>query len=170
MDATLDELRTSVQGVQHEFDDHLNAINENTLEIKENYERILGMDDKIEKIASKLETTYMMVSELMKLRNRFQGVTLSDNEQKVFLALYIEDKSISLATLSKRINMKRGDVRLALNAMKKKEIPFFMRKESDDNYIVLEPRFKELQTREQLIKIDEKNQKNLFTKDLTYFF
>lgn len=164
------ELYHMFNSVKEEFDDHLNAINENTLEIKDNYERIYMLDQKIEKLSHKLETTYMMVSELLKQKNHFDSITLTDLEQKVFLGIYTENGRVSYTVLSKKLGLKRSVIRLTVESLKKKAIPLFVQKEDVETYTAMEQRFKELQARENLIKIEEKNQKTLFMRDLRYFF
>ena len=166
----IENLKKSFDSICEEFDDHLNAINENTLEIKDNQERIFMLDQKIDKLASKLENTYMMVSELLRHRNRFSGIKLNDEEQKVFLGIYSENSKISFTILSKKLGLNRSTVRLAVNSIKQKEIPIFIQKEGTETYAVMDSKFRELQATEQLIKIDEKNRKNLFVRDLRYFF
>ena len=163
-------LKKSFDSICEEFDDHLTAINENTLEIKENNEKIFILDQKIEKLASRLETTHMMISELMYRRNKFSNIELSDEEQKVFLGIYSDNGKVSYTVLSKKLGLKRSTVRLAVNSIKQKEIPIFIKKEGTETFAVMDSKFRELQATEQLIKIDEKNVKNLFVRDLRYFF
>ncbi len=164
------ELKDQLSSIREEFDDHLNAINDNTLEIQDNHERIAQLDSKIDALASKLENTYMMVNELMKRRSKFNKISLSDEEQKLFIAIYSEDSKVSFTALSRKLGLKRSTIRLCLESMKKKEVPLFVEKNGAETFTMLEAKFKELQTRENLIKIDEKNRKNVFVRDLRYFF
>ncbi|MFP4118139.1 MAG: hypothetical protein ACLFTR_04410 [Candidatus Woesearchaeota archaeon] len=167
---SVDKLKHDVDSIKEEFDDHLNAINSNTLEIQDNYERISQLDNKIDAIASKLENTHMMLTELMKRKNKFSKTKLSDEEQKVFIGIYSENRSMSLTTLSRRLGLNRSTIRSAINSMKKKEVPLLVDKEGADTRVGLEQRFKEIQATENLIKIDEKNRKNVYVRDLRYFF
>ncbi len=167
---SIDTLKKDIDTIKEEFDDHLNAINANTLEIQDNYERISQLDNKIDAIASKLESTHMMLSELMKRKNKFSKTTLSDEEQKVFIGIYSENRSMSFTALSRRLGMKRSTIRAAINSLKKKEIPLILSKDGHDSTVTLEQRFREIQATENLVKIDEKNRKNLYVRDLRYFF
>ena len=163
-------LAKKFETICEEFDDHLTAINENTLEIKDNHERIMLLDQKIDKLSSRLEETHFLLSEVLKKRNKFGNIKLSDEEQKVFLGIYTEDKKISYTILSKKLGLNRSTVRLAVNSIKQKEIPIFIQKEGTETYAIMDSKFRELQATEQLIKLDEKNVKNLFVRDLRYFF
>ncbi|MFW5852493.1 MAG: hypothetical protein ACOCUR_00525 [Nanoarchaeota archaeon] len=165
-----DKLTTTLDSISERFDDQLNAINENTLEIKDNYDRINILDQKIDALAVKLETTYMMVSDLLKTRKKLENISLSDEEQKVFLGIYYETGKVSYAILSKKLGMRRSTVRLAVNSMKNKEIPILIKKEGTETFVIMDSKFRELQATQQLIKVDDKNKKNLFIRDLRYFF
>ncbi len=165
-----ENLQRSFKAIRDEFEDHLSAINGNTLEIKDVYDKMNMLDLKIDKLAEKLETVYMMFTQNVSKKNKYRKIKLSSIEQKVFLAVYLEQQQISFTTLSKKLGIKRHIIKLAIESMKRKELPFFSERQSDDIYVLLEPGFRELQTKEQLIKIDEENMKNLYVRDLRYFF
>lgn len=165
-----ENLQRSFKAIRDEFEDHLSAINGNTLEIKEVYDKMNFLDLKIDKLAEKLETVYMMFTQTVSKKNKYKNTHLSSIEQKVFLATYLEEKQISFTTLSKKLGIKRHIIKLAIESMKRKELPFFSERQGDDIYVLLEPGFRELQTKEQLIKIDEENLKNLYVRDLRFFF
>ncbi len=169
-DVSIDKFKSEIDSMKEEFEDHLNAINSNTLEIQDNYERISQLDQKVDAIASKLESTHMMLTELMKRKNKFSKTTLSDEEQKVFIAIYSENSRMSYTTLSRKLGLNRSTIRSAIASMKKKEIPLLIEKDELDTKVSLEQRFREIQATENLVRIDEKNRKNVFVRDLRYFF
>lgn len=164
------ELKDAFSSIKDEFDDHLSAINGNTVEIKENDERLNLLDLKIEKLSEKIESVYMMLSQTLNQKDRFKDILLSNTEQKVFLAAYLENGSASYTTLSKKLGMKRPIIKMAIDSLRKKNIPFFVEKKNNDTYAFMETGFRELQAKEQVILIDEQNVKNLYVKDLRYFF
>ena len=166
----INSLKKDIDSIKEEFDDHLNAINTNTLEIQDNYERILQLDNKMDIIASKLESTNMLLTELMKRKNKYNKTTLSDEEQKVFICIYSEKSKISVTTLSRKLGLKRSTVRTILNSLKKKDIPLIDGISGADLTVTLENKFRELQATENLVKIDEKNKKTMYVRDLRYFF
>ena len=85
-------LNQSFEQVREQFDDHLEAINENTNEIHSNFEYLCEMDRKIEKLAEKVDELNHLIREQRgeKVEERkFELRPLTKKEKEVFYALYV---------------------------------------------------------------------------------
>ncbi|RMF55699.1 hypothetical protein D6745_01295 [Candidatus Woesearchaeota archaeon] len=86
-------LQCAFSKIKEEFDDHLNAINENTNEIQSNYEYICKLDAKIDKLSEQIDELKMMFHHALKskipgLHDFPESIQLTPHEKEVFLELY----------------------------------------------------------------------------------
>ena len=82
----------ALQGVREEFDDHREAINDNTAEIEANYELMCRLDSKLDKVSEGLEELKLTFARLVRAPNahnnqptQLQHIELTHMEKEIFL-------------------------------------------------------------------------------------
>ncbi len=161
------KLKKSFESIKKEFDDHRLSINENTNEIRDNFEYMNEIDSKINKLSDRIEDICMFIEDLKKEKNSVHS--LSWYEQKVFLALYLEHSELSFFEVVKRTQLPAAMVEKILDSLVDKNIPIIVEKVNNQNIYLLDPNFKERQTKENIVKVDESVTKSLFVKDLNSY-
>lgn len=151
------KMKQRFDAVDEALDDHLLSINENTNEIQTNYEAICELDAKIEKIAQRMDEMQMHFKRAIKYDDTFSDfshiVPLNRMEQEAFLALYTAD-GLTFSELAMAVNVTEPIAKRIAAGMIRKGVP--VRRELKGNIpaIALDPDFKDLQAKENLIEID----------------
>lgn len=144
------KISASFKIVREEFEDHLDAINENTNEIQSHIDYIEEIDSKIKKLNEKIEELQMMVNQIAN-NSHF---CLTKNEQMIFLVLYsIEETPLSYSDIARKLNMTELSVKAHIYSLINKGIPIVSRIINGMPYFKLEKQFKERQEKEHLVKI-----------------
>jgi hypothetical protein len=164
----MESLKKAFDNIKDEFNDHLISINDNTNEIRQNYDYICEIDSKIEKMSEKIDEIMLFISDLRKETDSL-SISLSSYEQKVFLVLYLEHSPLPFFEIVKRTQLPAAMVEKVLSGLIDKKIPLIVQKMEETELYLLEYKFKERQARENIIKIDEPVTKSLFVKDLNSF-
>ena len=153
-------LHNSVSSINHEFEEHLDSINENTNEIQANYEYLCEIDNKINKLNEKIEEIQLILSKLtgkkLELQpNHTQIEPLTKSEQKIFLVIYTEERPISYMEISKRMNTPLTLVREYVTNLIEKGVPVQKTYVKGRPYVLLEKSFKDLQAKQNVVQIDQ---------------
>ncbi len=161
LDAIKDKITLSISEIREEFDDHLEAINENTSEIQSNYEYLCALDSKITKLNERIDDVFSVLSKLTgkKLNKNvsYEDIDpLTTMEKNVFLNLYTEDQPISYSDLAKKMNMSISLARQYITNLLEKGIPIQKKYVSQRPYIYLDQKFKNLQAKKNILKIEQK--------------
>ena len=158
------KLRFAFSKIKEEFEDHLLAINENTNEIQTNYEYLCELDTKINKLNEKLDEISMFIglhpqqnsaSTCLDIEN--QNPNLTRNEQEVFLVLYTleEEKSVTYRDIAQRLNMSETLVMNYITNVIEKGVPILKFHEDDGIHLKLDPKFKHIQAKQNILRINE---------------
>lgn len=142
-------LRSAFKKIKQELDDHLDTINMNTNEIQSNYEEILDLKQRVDKLTE-------MVDELRFLLNprlRIKDTKLSSVEEKVFIVLYTFGK-LSLSDISSKTGLSFQEIENALYSMIVKGFPIYREIEKDKILFYMDPYFKDLQARRRIVNLD----------------
>lgn len=151
LNAVEDNVRNSFKTICEEFEDHLDAINENTQELNEHSNALEDLDGKIEVLNEKIDSLFMMLKQLRK-----PHFILTDAEKKVFLSLYsIENTPLSYSDIARKVDMTELAVKAHIYSLINKGIPIIARKIDNLPYFKLERDFKERQAKENFIQIEE---------------
>ena len=166
-------LKDAFRKIKEERDEHLESINQLTSELQTAFDYISELDhkyDKLKEITDELQI--FMNSMLLNDKVHFSNISLTLEEQKLFLSLYVfgEKEPLSWNNIKKRLDLNDVSLRLLISSLLDKKIPITKEKISDEWYFNLDPRFRELQTKEQLIKIHESVSKGIYEKKLDTFF
>ena len=151
----------AISEIHEEMGEHLETINENTSEIQSNFEHSTELDNKITKLNEKIDEIYNILGKLTgkKLTKiaKYEDIDpLTTMEKNVFLNIYSEDQPITYAELAKKINMSISLTRQYLTNLLEKGIPIQKRYIKTRPYIYLDKKFKNLQAKKNILKIEQK--------------
>ena len=151
----------AVSDIHQEFEDHLEAINENTQEIQHNYEYVCEVDTKLNKINERIDDIYAILSNLtgknLNKKSEYEDIDpLTTMEKNVFLNLYSEDQPITYANLANKMNMPLSLTRQYVTHLLEKGIPVIKKYLKTRPYISLDAKFKNLQAKKNILKIEQK--------------
>jgi hypothetical protein len=147
-------LRQAFNAVKEELDDHLDAINDNTEEILENRAMILELQERMCKLSDRLSELSLRLEEPV-LEERFSCVELSLREQEVFLSLYTASAPASYAVVSRQLSLPVPLLQELVGSIIGKGVPVQRtRDECGDLCLSLDPEFVELQSKHNIIGIN----------------
>ncbi|GAF77674.1 unnamed protein product, partial [marine sediment metagenome] len=108
----------ALKTIKKEFEEHLQAINENTNEIQSNYEYLSKIENKINKLTERLDQIQLFLQSnsnfIIDRIENFEIKPLTRNEQYVFLVLYaLEDEKgiVSYLDIAKKTGFPESLVR-----------------------------------------------------------
>lgn len=146
------DLDSAFGSIREEFDDHLQAINENTTEQNIQNNHLCELDQRISKLEERMEDIHYMIRQVVTRAEL--SVKLNKEEQKVFLMLYTHDKFASPKEISSKLLIPLLDVGDALDAMMDKGLPIEREMIEGKLYFRLSKEFKLRQAKENIVKID----------------
>jgi len=155
------KLKLAVTDIQEEFEDHLQAINENTSEIQSNYEYLCDLDRKVTKLNERMDEIFIVLSKLtgkkLKKAAKYEDIDpLTTMEKNVFLNLYTEDQPLTYSELAKKMNMPISLARQYVTNLLEKGIPIQKKYLQQRPYIYLDPKFRNLQAKKNILKIEQR--------------
>jgi|TARA_Y100000310_G_C20690153_1_gene821672 hypothetical protein len=154
------EAKEALKDIKKELDGHLEAINENTSEIQTSYGGMNDLNNKIEKVAERLEKIELFLqghSNFIVEEKSFDVKPLTKTEQHVFLVIYaLEDEKglVSCSDISRKTGLPNYLVNEYLAILGGKGIPLIKKYVNKIPYIRLNPEFKRLQAKENILMID----------------
>jgi hypothetical protein len=167
------KLREAFRKIREERDEHLESINELTTELQSAFDYISDLENKYEKIKEITDELQMFKNSLLLSdKSHFSNIILSLDEQKLFLTLYVfgEKEPLPFRYLIKKLSMEQNLIKTLLSSLLDKKIPITREKISTEWYFNIDSRFRELQTKENIIKIHESVSKGIYEKSLNNFF
>jgi hypothetical protein len=153
-------LNRSFEQVKEQFEDHLEAINENTNEIHSNFEYLCEMDRKIEKLAEKVDELNHLIREQRGEKvekKKFDLRPLTKKEKEIFYALYVLTEGRRFTTykeISRRSCFSEELVSSYMASLIEKGIPVLKRYAKKKAYVALDPCFREIQARENIVGVN----------------
>ena len=146
-------LKHAFKDIKNEFEHHLETINQNTSELQGLYEYMNELENKIVKLNERLDEMQLTVNPDLSY-DQF-AVELTHREQEVFVLLYAERENLSALDMARRLGFTEEMVhRYAYNLISK-GIPVLKNYVDSTLYYSLDNRFKDLQARKNVLKIDE---------------
>ena len=167
------QLREAFSKIREERDEHLESINDLTAELQMAFEYISDLEHKYDKLKEITDELQMFKNSLLlNDKSHFSNIILSLDEQKLFLVLYVfgEKEPLSYNNLVKKLLIEEEGVKLLLSSLLDKKIPITREKIGSEWYFNIDSRFRELQMKENLIKIHESVSKGIYEKSLDNFF
>lgn len=147
--------------VKKQFEDHLQAINENTVEIQSNHSYLSDLDLKLNKLSERIEQIQLFLKRNSNFNadaiESFEIRPLSRKEQYVFLVLYaLEDEkgSASYWDIARKTGFAETLVREYLTSIIEKGVPIVKKYINGRAFLKLDKEFKRLQAKENILMID----------------
>lgn len=158
----VENIKKAFKAVKAELDDHLEAVNQNTDDIQEVHTILAELDAKIDKLSERIDELGCIIAPT---KSKKLDVKLTPREQEVFMALYV-GKGLSLIGMAKQLSFTTDMINMYLFNLISKGIP--VRKELVDDVLVfsLDPEFKELQARRNVLEIDPRIAKQIVAHDI----
>ena len=152
------KIKNSFSKIKDELDEHLDTINQNTTEIQANYEYVFELENKIEKLNQRMEEMQLLIengpNNNYKLNH--QVTKLTKREEEVFMLLYTDkEESLTFPEISRKIGFTEEMVKNYINSMSSKGVPIIQKLLSGEAYISIDPSFKNLQIKENVLRIGE---------------
>lgn len=151
----------ALEDVKKQFEEHLQAINENTVEIESNHSYFSDLDLKLNKLAERLDQIQFFLQRNSNFTigtiESFEIKPLTRKEQYVFLVLYaLEDEkgSVTYLDIAKRTGIPESLVRDYMASIITKGVPVLKKYINGKAYMKLDKEFKRLQTKENILMID----------------
>jgi hypothetical protein len=157
------KLKNAFNGVKKEFNEHLEAINENTNEIQSNYELFIQLDSKIDKLDARLNEIELFLKQFKtnqvyfiddKETNSFVIQPLTADEKKAFKAIYeleAENVKITYPKLAESLAISSSLAREHVAALIEKGVPITKSYLNQNVFLSLDPKFRDIQTRNNII-------------------
>ena len=136
--------------VRKMLEEHLAAINDNTGEIQALFDFLQELETKVDKLSQRLDQTQL---DFGLPRMKPVIAPLNHTERKAFLVLYTEESLVTYPELAQKANLSVSIVPECISSLIQKGIPF--RRSFFENQLLvgLEPGFKELQAKENIINL-----------------
>ena len=155
-----DKAKGSISKIREEFDEHLQAINENTTEIAQNHEYLCELEGKMDKVAERLDHIELFLSQYGygRATTSFTIKPLTNDEKRIFVALYATEDEKGHVTYSDIANATLTDIQLVggyVASLMEKGVPIVKRYVNDIAYLRLDQDFKRLQAKENILSIDK---------------
>jgi len=159
------EIKKAFNKVRKEFEEHLDAINENTSEIQSNYELLLKLEARVDKIESSITEINRFIQQFKSQNiyflddqeaNSFTIMPLTEEEKRVFKTLYeLEAEGVKIAydNIAEQLGISTSLAREYLASMIEKGVPVIKSYMNQRVFLSLEPKFKDLQTKKNIIRI-----------------
>jgi len=152
--------------IKEEFEDHLEAINQNTDEIQSNYSYLCEIDSKINKLNERLDQIELFLKQNSGLKIEEKPVfnisPLTKREQELFLVLYTLDNlkdDLTYKDLAKKAGLTEQIAMGYVDNLVRKGVPVTRKIINNRMCLNLNPYFKRLQAKENILHL---NQKTLF--------
>ena len=161
------DIKEVISEMRDEIGEHLEAINENTNEIQSNFQYIGELDSKIDKLNERIDQIQLFLANYgfaVEEKQSLNIAPLTKKEEEVFLVLYTLDNekgTVTYADISRRTGLPETLVMSYILSMAEKGVPIIRRCIKNKPYLSLEPRFKRLQAKENILKIAQTTIRNL---------
>ena len=153
-------LKREFTKIRHEFEEHLQAINENTNEISANYEYISEIGNKLDKLSARVDQIQIYLESQSGIyvtrKKEFNIRRLNRREQEVFLVIYTleeEKGSIDYRDISNKLGISEQLAGNYVTSIIEKGVPIIKRYINSKPYLMLDPEFKTLQTKENILQV-----------------
>ena len=131
------------------LEEYLQSINENSSEIQSIFDYLAELEHKVERLNHRLDQLQLNQENSGKL-----SITpLNQLEKKVFLALYTEEVPLSYYEIAAKADLPLSIAQEIISALGKKNIPLLRTFLHDKVFFKLDPKFKDLQAKEQLVNL-----------------
>ena len=152
-------LKLEFTKIRHEFDEHLQSINENTNEISSNFEYICELENKLDRLSSRVDNLQMYIEASSGVpserKKEFNVKRLDRKEQEVFLVIYTleeEKGAVTYGDIAQRLGISEHLAASYVTSLIEKGVPVIKRYINLKPHLRLDKEFKTLQTKENILQ------------------
>jgi len=153
-------VKKAFESIRDELNVHLDTINQNTSEVQSIYDYLGELDSKIEKLSERIDEMQMFINP--SYDTKFD-VELTHREQEVFLVLYAETNRTTAKEIARKLGFTDEMVNRYVYNLISKGIPILKHFVDNQLFLHLDLKFKDLQARKNILKIDESISKQLLS-------
>ena len=147
-------MNDEIQKIKLALDEHLSGINDNTTEIQALFDYLHELEAKVDKLNSRLDCVQLGLGGLSNTAFSKPFVSPLDQiEKKIFLVLYTEETPLSYAEIALKANVPKAIIAECISSLGSKGIPLARSFYSDQIFLKLDPRFKEVQAKENVVNL-----------------
>ncbi len=143
-------MKKEFEAIRKQLEEHLLAINENTSEIQAMLDYLQELEVKIEKVSQRMDLLQMQESSA-KAKQAIEPLT--QLEKKIFLTLYTEEAPLTFQEISGKTSLHCSLVSDLISSIVHKGVPLQRTCFNEQLFFKLEPKFKELQAKENVINL-----------------
>lgn len=145
-----------LKAVREELDDHRESINENTNEIQANHEFLSQLDEKMDKLAARIDELTMLVKGKPEKTSKTIK-KLTNREKQIFQAIYqlgAMSAFITYRDIAKELKTSEALVAQYVTNIVEKGVPLIKRYSSSRVYLNLEKSFREKQAKHCIVGVN----------------
>lgn len=153
-------LKSEFTRIRHEFEEHLQSINENTNEIAANYGYTCELETKLDRLSERVDQLQMFFEAnsgiAIAKRKNFDVKKLNRMEQQVFLVIYTleeEKGGITYGDIANKLEISEQLAGNYVTSIIEKGVPILKRYINSRPYLRLDPEFKTLQAKENILQL-----------------
>jgi len=163
-----EQIKSAFKTVQEEFEDHLDAINENTHELQHQHDAISQLNRKISKLNERMDELQLMVKQVYIDK---RDISLNFDEQKIFILLYTHENGfLSFDEIVAKTNFSPDYCRGLVNTMLDKGVGLIREIMDGKLFFKLNPHFRAMQAKENVVDIEPAVIRQFENKALGSFF
>lgn len=151
------KLKSDFDKIRQEFEEHLQAINENTIEIASNFEYVSEIEAKLDRLSERVDKLQMFLeSNSIHAKRNFDVKRLSRKEQEVFLVVYTleeEKGNLTYKDIADKIGISEHLTASYITSLIEKGVPIIKRYFNTTPHFRLDPDFKTLQAKENILQL-----------------
>lgn len=144
-------VKESFNKVKAELTEHLDSINDNTLELQSHQQSIAQIEEKVDKLSERVERLLLLFEEQQK--PKVQELHL--REQEVFAILYAAPGHLSLRDISHKTGLPTDMIEDLIDSLLAKGVRVDKKLQHDTLCVALTEDFRLLQTKTNVVSINE---------------
>jgi len=143
-------MKSEFKAVKQALEEHLSAINENTSEIQAMFDYLQELEVKVEKVSQRLDQ--LQLNQNITLEKPTIS-PLTQTERRAFLTLYTEESPLSFEEIATRAKIPEALIPECISSLVNKGVPLQRSYFNNQLFLKLDPQFKEMQAKENLINL-----------------
>ncbi len=140
--------------IKEELDQHLDSINQNSLEIQSNYDFLEELNSRVEKLESRLDELTSLFLNSSEKKTPTIKPHLNSQEKEIFLTLYTSQEPLSYEEIAHRTSFSDYLIEDLINTIKIKGVPIIKKSFAGKVLVILDEDFKDIQAKENIININ----------------
>ena len=151
-----DELKVVFSKIKEEFDDHLESINQNTIELQSLFEYLSRLNDKLDKLSAKIDSTTVH-DRRQSAKKELLTIVLTREEEEVLAILLSNSKRNALTTydiIAEKLNITPVYTANIVTSLLEKGIPVEKRLLNGNVLVEIDRMFHERDLQYNIVTID----------------